>query len=393
MLLNLEAKQMLENQIIPFWQSLQDKEHGGYYGWVSHDLQVNKNAEKGCILNSRILWFFATAAKILKRPDLREYADHAYRFLREYCLDSKNGGIYWSLNYDGSVLDSTKYTYNQAFAIYALSAYYETVGDLEALRLARALYRLIEEKCTDGGGYGEAFDEMFRPISNEKLSENNVIAARTMNTVLHIFEGYSGLLQADPDSEVANSMRRILKIFREKIYNPALHRQEVFFDADMNSILDLHSYGHDIEASWLIDWGCALLDDEALAKEIGEITSDLARQVYETAYHNDSVWNEREKGVDDETRIWWVQAEAAVGFLNQYQKHPQDAQYMQAAAAVWGYIKDYMVDSRPGSEWFWEVDNNGNPNRNKPMVEPWKCPYHNGRMCFEILRRWPLVTP
>lgn len=382
-----EARTMLTDTIIPFWKNLRDDEFGGYYGWVDFDLQVNPKALKGCILNSRILWFFSTGARMLKREDLRAEADHAYEFFKKACLDSENGGVYWSVQYDGTVLDSTKHTYNQAFAIYALSAYYRLAGNEEALELARGIYRLIEEKCTDEVGYLEAFDRTFHPISNEKLSEHGLNAEKTMNTLLHVFEGYSGLYEAARDEAVGNSMRRILNLFINRVYNPEKKRQEVFFDRNMKSLLDLHSYGHDIETSWLMDWGCGLLRDPELAGRISAIDSKLARTVYETAYHKHSVWSECSEGIPDKNRVWWVQAESVLGFLNAYQKHPEHPEYRDAALDVWNYIKTTLKDPRPGSEWFWQMDDESRPDRKKPIVEPWKCPYHNGRMCFEIIRR------
>lgn len=382
-----EASQMLTETIIPFWKNLHDGENGGYYGWMDFDLNLNKKAVKGCILNSRILWFFSTAAMVLKRDDLKAEAEHAYEFLQSVCLDHTYGGVFWSVHYDGSICDDTKHTYNQAFAIYALSAYYRLTGNPEALETAREIYHIIEERCTDDVGYLEAFDRSFHPVSNEKLSENGVLAEKTMNTLLHVFECYSGLYEAAHDADVAKSMRRILDIFIHKVYNPEKKRQEVFFDKSMNSILDLHSYGHDIETSWLMDWGCGLLGDEKLSKEISDITSALASQIYRTAYHKHSVWNECDRGVENKMRVWWVQAESVIGFLNAYQKHPEHVEYLRAAVDVWNYIQTKLKDPRPGSEWFWQVDDDGNPDRQKPIVEPWKCPYHNGRLCFEILRR------
>ena len=384
------ARGMLEDTILPFWMNLRDDDHGGYYGLVDFDLRVDKTAEKGCILNSRILWFFATAARVTGRADLADHARHAYRFLTAHCLDRDCGGVYWSLTCDGHPLDTTKHTYNQAFAIYALAAYYRLTGDEDALALARRLFTLIETRCTDDEGYLEAFTRDWQPESNEKLSENGVLAAKTMNTLLHVFEGYAGLYEAAPDEKVAEAMARILDIYAHRVYAPDLHRQLVFFDEHYNSLIDLYSYGHDIESSWLIDWGCALLGDEALTRRIAAINSDLAQAILHKAYRDHSVINECENGRDDLTRVWWVQAEAVLGFVNEYEKSHR-AEYAAAAADVWHYITDRMVDPRPGGEWFWCLDDSARPSDHRPIVEPWKCPYHNGRMCLELMRRDPDV--
>ena len=384
------AREMLAGQILPFWSRLRDDEFGGFYGYMDYELQLDPKAEKGCILNSRILWFFSEAAALLEDEQAARQADHAFRFLMDHCVDRINGGIYWSLHYDGTPADTTKHTYNQAFAIYALSAYYRLTGNEQALALANELFRIIETRCTDDEGYLEAFTVDWKPESNEKLSENGVMADKTMNTLLHVFEGYAGLYQASPSSPVEQALRRILKIYAEKIYDPKLRRQTVFFDAHYNSLLDLHSYGHDIESSWLIDWGCGLLGDEQLSRSIGAINSVLADEILHTAYRDHSVCNEAENGKVDTTRVWWVQAEAILGFVNAWKKEPQRTEYRDAAADIWHYIETVMVDKRPGSEWFWSVDAQGNPHH-KPIVEPWKCPYHNGRMCMELIRRNPDV--
>lgn len=382
-----EVKDHLLNTIIPFWKNLRDDEYGGYYGWLGYDLKLDKKAVKGCILNSRITWFFANAYTLLKDESLLEEAKHGFQFMKDYCFDKENGGIFWSINYDGTPEDTTKHTYNQAFCIYALSSYYEASGDKEALKMAKDLFHIIEEKCTDEVGYLEAFDKEFHLIENDKLSENGVIADKTMNTLLHVFEAYTELYRVDKDPEVKARLEWILDTIADKIYNPALHRQEVFFDKNYNSILDLHSYGHDIETAWLLNRGIDILDEEAYKAKINPIIDDLTEQIYQIAFDGRSLANECEKGVVNTHRIWWVQAEAVIGFINGYQRHTDRKDYLNAAKAEWKFITDYMVDKREGSEWFWETDENGKPYPDRPIVEPWKCPYHNGRMCMEVIRR------
>lgn len=389
--LSLVAKKHLEQTIIPFWMNLRDDTFGGYFGYLSQDLVLDKKAEKGCILNSRILWFFSEAAMALHRNDLRKYADHAYKFMADHCIDRDHGGVFWSMNYDGTPLDATKHTYNQAFAIYALSSYFRLTGDESALSQALKLFRLIEERCTDSAGYLEAFTTNWRPTTNEKLSENGIVAEKTMNTLLHVFEGYSGLFQTTKDDAVGNAMKRILTIYTSKIYDAALHRQRVFFDNKYNSILDLYSYGHDIESSWLMDWGCALLNDDDIGPEISSVNLEIAKAVFDAAYSYNSLANECDRGKVDERRIWWVQAETVVGLVHLWQKLPEDLCYRDAAANTFRFILDYLADKRPGGEWFWAVDKYGVSVPEKPIVDLWKCPYHNGRMCMELISRDPEI--
>ena len=411
---NIMKKEMLDHladDIIPFWLGLKDDEYGGFYGLLSYDLKLDKRAVKGCILNSRILWFFSNVwllirdgklnvptGKGIKETDIQSACRHAYDFLRNHFYDEENGGVFWSCEYDGEPADDTKHTYNQAFAIYALASYYDASGEENAIKLASSLRKTIEDKCRDKDGYLEAFTHDFRPAGNEKLSENGVEAYRTMNTLLHVFEAYSGYLKVikkkgcmkEEQADVEANIRFMLDIIGDKIYNPELKRQEVFFDKDYNSLIDLHSYGHDIETSWLVDAGLDILNDASYTKRIRPLMRTLADKIYERAYVDHSLMNECEKGVDDTKRVWWVQAETVLGFVNAYRRSRETGEdamasrYLAAAEDVWDYIKDKIIDKRSGSEWFSQVDKNGVPDASKDIVEPWKCPYHNGRMCMFV---------
>lgn len=420
-MLKTEVKQHLTETLIPFWQGMTDRENGGFYGYLSYGLELDRKAVKGCILNSRILWFFSNAYLALGEEHLLESAGHAFRFLRDHCLDREYGGVYWSLDYKGEPQDETKHTYNQAFAIYALSSYYDASKDAEALEIARGLYRVAEEKCKDvwdgtagpgsspagdgtvktpdreiampegrnaapGIGYREAFTRDFGPEENDKLSENGVMAEKTMNTLLHVFEAYTELYRVTGDGEVADRLREMLDIVADKVYNPRLGRQEVFFDRFWNPLIDLYSYGHDIEAAWLIDRGLDILGDRAYTERLAPITETITDHIFHRAYTDHSLVNEAENGVVDRTRVWWVQAEAVVGFLNGYQRHQEKKEYLAAAEDIWGYIRDHLIDRRPGSEWFSGLDEERRPIQ-KAIVDPWKCPYHNGRMCLEVMKR------
>jgi len=369
-----QIKTHLTDNIIPFWKNLKDAEFGGFYGEMDYELRLNRKADKGGILNSRILWFFSNSYLTLGDGSCLEYARHAYDFLKKAFTDAEYGGVYWSAAYDGKPQDTTKYTYNQAFAIYALASYYDASGDSEALGLAYELLRVVETVCRDKAGYSEAFDRKFKPVSNEQLSENGVIAHRTMNTLLHVYEAYTELYRVDSSPDIARKLEWLLDLFTEKIYNPRERRLDVFFDPDYRPIIDLTSYGHDIEASWLLDRGTEVLGVPRL-----EFTATLAERIHAIALDTDgSVFNECEAGQADTRKVWWVQAEAILGFLN--------AGYTEAAERIWDYIKARFIDPRQGSEWLNELHRDGSPIESMPIVNLWKCPYHNGRMCFEVIK-------
>ena len=214
-----------------------------------------------------------------------------------------------------------------------------------------------------------------------------MLAEKTMNTLLHVFEAYTEFYRVSHDEEVAERLKWIMDVFADKVYNPKLKRQEVFFDKNYNTIIDLYSYGHDIETAWLMDRGVEVLGDDHYKEKMSPITETLAENVYAVAFDGHSLANECCKGEVNDHRIWWVQAETVIGFLNEYQKHPQKTKFLEASEAEWEFIKEHVIDKRTGSEWFWEVHPDGSPIADRPIVEPWKCPYHNGRMCMEVIRR------
>lgn len=381
-----EVKVELFEHIMPFWTQLRDP-RGGFYGYVDFNLQIDKDAIKGVILNSRILWFYSNIYLITGQKDALELADHAFDFLIKYCLDKSYGGVYWMLDADGTSCDDIKHTYNQAFAIYGLSSYYDASKNPHALELANSIFALIEDRCIDEYGYIEAFDRTWHPIDNDKLSEDGFHADKTMNTLLHIIEAYTELYRVDRDVRVGEALKKVLYLCFNKVYDPQIHILDVYFDKKMNSIANVYSYGHDIEASWLIDRACEVLGDRELLDEITPKTIKIANRVLQTAYKDGALNNQSIDGEVDTTRIWWVQAEGLVGFLNAYQKTGYEL-YLDTVVSMWNYIKTYMIDRRDGSEWYWDVNYRGEPVSKRPIVEPWKCPYHNGRMCMEVMRRY-----
>ncbi|MGN0795313.1 MAG: AGE family epimerase/isomerase [Aristaeellaceae bacterium] len=394
-MLTNEMKTHLTQKILPFWQGLTDWERGGWYGYVDKDLNVIKDSHKGCILNSRVLWTFATAARVLNDEGYLTYARHALAFMERF-EDRERGGVYWSVTADGRPLDRTKHTYCQAFAIYGLAAYMRAAGEDDPLyapakERAFRLFEVIEGNCSDAGGYGEAFEPDYTPVGNEKLSDNPTlmergeVAQRTMNTLLHVLEAYAELYRAVPDERVRRAGETCLQRFLHVMYNEPARRLEVFFDRDYRSLLDMQSYGHDIEASWLM-WDAveALIPEDERAP-YRAMCLTLAEATCERAFTDHGMENEVVEGRVEHTRVWWVQAETVLGFANAYEL-TGDAVWMERVRQQWQYVLDVIADPRPGSEWFWSTDENGVPTP-KPIVEEWKCPYHNGRMCLRMIER------
>ena len=395
MMLKQDCSRHLRQTILPFWENLADWERGGFYGYVDSSLHVNREAHKGCILNSRILWTFSTAARVLQDASLLRYARHAFAFMPHF-EDTALGGLYWSVTADNQPLDRTKHTYCQAFAIYGLAAFLRAVGrddpDYQpAYDKAFALFRLIEDKCSDEGGYGEAYEPDFQPVSNDKLSDNPKLmarhetASRTMNTLLHVLEAYAELYRAVPDNAVRLAGQKCLARFLHVMYSPEKRRLEVFFDHSYRSLLDMQSFGHDIEGSWLIWDAVETLLPVSQQSPYANMCLTLAEAVRERAFTDHGLKNEIADGDIDETRVWWVQAETVLGFVNAYELTGCE-DWLRQATAQFAYILRVFADKRPGGEWFWSTSEAGVPT-GKPIVEEWKCPYHNGRMCLRVMER------
>lgn len=402
-----EAKRNLCDGILPFWMNLADNEFGGFYGSVDYNLNVDKKADKGTILVSRVMWLFSQAYLVLDDERYLDMAGHAYEYFHRSCYDKTYGGLYWSTTYDARPSDTVKHTYTMSYGIYGLVAYYEASRDERVLQEAVALYEFIEARCTDDGGYLEEFDREFNVKDNEKVSDalapRGFYADRTMNTLLHLLEAYTDLFRViskdiqkkDTAFDVKENIINILTIFTEKVYSPAERRLEVFFDKDYNSLVDTQSYGHDIESAWLIDYAASVVAEGCVQEGISDsvsklfnrvksMTEDLRESVYERALKTDHMLSDIMDGKINDTRVWWVHAEAVNGFYKGYEQETEHIEYKDAALKILKYIKAYFIDGRCG-EWFNELDSHDVPVV-KELAGPWKCPYHNGRMWLELAK-------
>jgi mannobiose 2-epimerase len=381
-----EVKSELTDHILPFWTRLMDKENGGIYGVIDYNLNIEKQAPKGGIVTSRFLWTYSAAYRVTKDEKYLEVANNVYDFLVNKIYDSEFKGLYWLVDYQGNPVDTRKHVYTQSFGIYALSEYYRATKKQEALDMAQNLYRLIEENGFNqvNNAYKEEFDREWNEIPNEMLSENGVMADITMNTHIHVLEAYTTLYKAWPDEGLKGRLENLLTILYEKIYNKETKFLGVFFDKKWNSILDIKSFGHDIEASWLIDETLKAIGLEK--SEYVQMVIDIAYNIADYAIQEDgSLINEQVDEELDKTRVWWVQAEAIVGFLNAYQR-THDERFLRLVDHLWEYIKENIIDDRENGEWYWSVEADGTPTP-KNIGDPWKASYHNGRFCLEIMER------
>ena len=384
-----EVRRELEENILPFWISRMPDRSGGFIGRIDGKGTACPDSEKGAILNARIMWTFASAWRIFKKKEYLETAERAFCYISSRFLDKTAGGVYWSLNPDGTPKDSKKQFYAIAFTIYAFAEYYRACGDRQALDYAIGLFRTVEGHSLDGegGGYIEACTREWGPIEDMRLSDKDQNDAKTMNTHLHILEAYTGLYRVWKDESLQKALRGVIDIFIHRIIRSDGHLG-LFFDEKWNSTSSAVSYGHDIEASWLLCEAADVLGDRK--DEVKAAAIRLAEAAMEgfTAGGGMEYEYDPSTGRRNVSREWWVQAETVVGCFNMFQLTGA-AIWMERAAAQWEFIKKNLIC--PDGEWYWSVLPQGGgfvANTDDDRAGFWKCPYHNGRMCMELIERF-----
>lgn len=380
----LEVRENLTSGILPYWLRLKDPK-GGFYGEVSSDGKVLYDAPRGVILNARIIWSFASAYQALHETSYLVAAVHARDYFLEHFCDHKYGGVYWSVDKDGERLDTKKQLYAQGFAIYGLSELYKVTKDDEVLKNAINLYKVVETYFADreNGGYIEALARDFSPLEDMSLSAHDINADKTMNSHLHILEAYANLYQVWPEEELKGAVERLLDIIGTKVMAADGHLQ-LYFRKDWSVMPGGVSYGHDIETSWLALECAFALKDLDIVNRVRPWALAMGKAGNQGLLPDGSLRYEKLlDGTFDDSRQWWVQAESVVGNLWLWKYH-SDPQGADRALAAWKFIKEHLVDAAAG-EWWWAMLPDGKPDLSQPKAGFWKCPYHNTRMCLQVL--------
>jgi mannobiose 2-epimerase len=389
--LRAEVSEELTSNILPFWINRMTDPTGGYYGRRDGNGNLVDGAEKGLILNARILWTFSQAYRILGKPEYLKAATRAKDYIADHFVDHEFGGAYWSVDSEGKPLDTKKQFYAIAFAVYGLAEYYRAAGG-DALDLAISLYRSIEEHSFDSelNGYIEACTREWGKIEDMRLSDKDENFAKTMNTHLHILEAYTGLYRVWKDEGLHGQLANLIRIFLDKIIQPDGHLG-LFFDENWNLHGAMQSFGHDIETSWLLVEAAEVLCesgdpmDRLLYLECLGASRDLAAAATEGLTSEGMTYEyDPASGYRKDDRDWWVQAEAVVGYLNRWQLAGDPAD-LERSLAEWDYIKRAII--APDGEWYWGRRPDASVNLADDRAGFWKCPYHNGRMCMEVLNR------
>ena len=381
-----QAKKELTENILPYWMERICNPTGGFYGRIDGKDNLDTAAEVGNIMTARILWTFASAYRLMGDREYLDMALKAKELLLDRFYDSLLGGTYWSLNPDFSPLDTKKQIYATAFTIYGLAELHRANGDEEALEYAIRLFNDIEDHSFDNekDGYFEAFTREWAQIEDMRLSDKDANESKTMNTHLHVLEAYTCLYRVWKDPLLERRLRGLIEIFERHILGPDGHLK-LFFNDDWQCSYDIFSYGHDIEASWLIHEAALVLGDSEVLERIEKLVPKIAAAAAEGFSAEGGMIYEKVADEVDRDRHWWVQAETVVGFFNLWD-HFGSQEGLENALMCWDFIKAHIIDRQNG-EWFWSLRTDGSVNRDDDKAGFWKCPYHNGRMCMEIIER------
>ena len=376
--------------ILGYWmRHTVDEKNGGFYGKIDHNDHVYPDALKGSVLNGRICWTFAAAFQHTKDPQHLAIAKRAYEYIVQYFIDPEYGGVYWTVHANGSPADSKKQTYAIAFAVYGISEYALASGDEAAKQQAVDLYKTIVETTYERvhGGYLEAFARNWTELPDMRLSAKDANERKTMNTHLHVLEAFANLYRIWPDAKLKEQIRELIDIFLSKIIHPQSHHLQLFFTDQWESQSTLISYGHDIEAAWLIQEAAEIIGDADLIRTVRQLSVHIARAAAEALDKDGSLWYEYDPATNHWAREkhWWPQAEAMVGFYNAWQISG-DEEFLKMSLHAWRFIQEYLIDTVKG-EWIWGVYENYHIIAHEDKAGLWKCPYHNSRACMEIMRR------
>ncbi|MDR0543486.1 MAG: AGE family epimerase/isomerase [Dysgonamonadaceae bacterium] len=411
----------LTKNILPFWAKHAPDPEGGFYGELTFAAKPVAGANKGGILNARLVWTFSTAYRLLGDEEYKVLADRAASYFLAHFLDKEYGGVFWDLKSDGMPADMQKQSYVNAFGIYGLSEHFRATGNIESLKGAISIYEALVKHAYDpvNGGFIENF-------SREWVLPESLFAPKGMNNNLHVLEALTNLYRVWRDPELAQQLRRQIDVCANKILDRKTWHENLYLTMDWQNLAHIDSYGHDIEFSWLLVEAAEVLGDEAVLADTRQCAVNIAEVQMKEAIepegyikgeknHNQQSFNfapppqaqqqeltgEQKKRMEEmqammkasmeeqakhgERLEWWPQAETVVGYVNAWQISGEK-KYLDVAFNAWKWIKKYVVDYQYG-EWYGNIYSDGTPVKESQKASMWRCPYHNSRMGFEIISR------
>lgn len=383
------VQKQLDERILPFWLSLEDKAQGGFYAKVAADLSIDKQADKSAILMTRYLWALSAAYPVSETKGLLEAADQVYQFIVDYLLDEDQQGLFWSVSYDGQAKVTQKHIYVQSFAIYAFSEYYKVSQKESSLKLAIDLFNLIESKAylADDSGYHEEFTSDWQPHSATLMGPKGEATYYSTNALLHLLEAYTNLYQVYPDSRLSKRITHLLALFKEYIVSEEGHCYTEFH-RDWTPLNSDISYAHDIETAWLLYRSLEVLEKTNDSDYVALVQRIVQSVLEEGLDDQGIILDHYHSGQKSQIKQWWSLAESVIGFYDAFSR-TKEVQFKRLAQSHWEFIQAHLMIPGQLSEWLPHVDESGQvvETKSTSLSDGWKGPYHTVRMYVEMLGR------
>jgi cellobiose epimerase len=399
-----------------------DSLHGGFLADFTYDWKPEGSQNKMVVTQTRQLWTSSEAARFYGSDEYRAIADHAYVFLRDVLWDEEYGGFYTTLSREGipgqTEFGGAKMAYGNAFAIYALVAYYNLTGKEEILELAKKTFLWLEKYSHDPlyGGYfnnlqrnGSPLSEGNRDLWNkppEEMPGYERISQKDQNTSIHLLEAFTELYKVWPEPLMQERLEEMVALISEKIVTPkgyltlflTRNWQPITFRDSSEAVIrrniytDHISFGHDIETGFL------LLEAAHALGKMNEQALALSKKMVDHTIQNG--WDQKNGGIYDQgyyfkgadtitimhhAKVWWSEAEALNALLLMAKLFPEEDIYRVCFRKQWDYIQEYLIDHERGG-WFEEGLDNSPWRATSPKASDWKVNYHNFRALRNCIR-------
>ena len=374
---NEVAADLLDN-LLPWWATkTPDYVNGGFYGRINAQDSVFAEADKGGILNARILWTFSAAYRITKDTSYLRLATRAKDYCIKHFIDKEFGGVYYALDYKGVPSSTGKNLSTHTHFINAFSEYARATSDREALETARALFETVEK---------HAFDKEANWYIVDFNREWEKMPRRVLVTTPPFVKARTNLYRVWPEERMAERLRFIVETFLDKIINPDLYHLNYVIDENWNTISEVESYGHDIEAAWMLREAALALGDPQLIKRVEDVSVKIAEAVTKGIQPDGTLIYEKDRatGRVNDSRSWWVQVETIVGYFDAWEISGEE-KFLDIALNCWNFTRDNFIDKTNGG-WFTGVTPDGGIRRGDKAAH-WTCPQHNAGMAIEIMER------
>lgn len=397
-----EMEANLQKEILERWfPAAVDQQGGGFFENFGLDWKRQPGDNKSIVYQSRLTWTAAQAAQ--RFPEKAEFYRAMTRrgaaCLADKLWDKERGGFYWTVDAAGQPAGqgaANKQIYGVGFGLYALAASYQATKDPASLDLAKKCFGWMEAHAHDDQNKGY-YEYVALDGSQVQGGGANVIGARadqkSMNTHIHVLEALTALYQVWPDPAVRTRVEEVFELCRDKIYGEPGYLTQ-FLTADWQRIAGPDSFGHDVEAGFLMVEAA-----EAMGRPDDERAWTAARHLVDHALQYG--WDGERGGLYDAgpmdargvvtgklktEKIWWVEAEQLNALLLQHERHGKESgKYWEAFVKQWAFIAKYQVDHARGG-WYPTVHEDGKP-ASQVKSNTWTECYHQGRAMLVVSAR------